>query len=386
MFTRLGGLFAASLLLSGYYYLYLDVLSSGLTHYLSRIVLVHKALSFAAVVAYLFDFRVKRRFRIYEIIFIMFFAFSALVFLLKSSALGFEDILFLNTITCILPCLVLKAKGHDRLVAFLDSCLFVLTVQVLLDIYLIDYSGYALWAERPFVGGMGNPSIFGYVCVLSAIYILFLRRNHFSNMFYVPVVVFGVVKSNSLLSLVLLLVVFVVWALRQEEVWVKFATCLGVIFSAFWGWGILGDHALYKIRTAANVILGDGGDGSISITGRVGLYVSYFSDFQSDFLGNIFFGDLRRPYAGLDSQVITYFASFGIVIGSLFFVAYFMCIGSFWRHRSGFGFFMVCLLMVTAFSFLTNRMLDYYPVPLLLFIAVAAAQSSGELQYGKSFA
>lgn len=70
-----------------------------------------------------------------------------------------------------------------------------------------------------------------------------------------------------------------------------------------------------------------------------------------------------------DSQFLTYFSSFGFLISSLFFMVIFVAlIRSMILREHRFAFVLMLLFF---FAFMTNRILDYYPVPFFMFLIMA---------------
>lgn len=300
---------------------------------------------------------------------VAFFFISALtIFFLKGILLGFDDGMFLNTFLCLIPFLVLRLRrGRETVVFFFECCLFILIFQIFLD-QIIYWAGSSLWENQAFVGGVGNPSSFGLLCNLLLCYVLFERRATFSSALFAFVLAYGVCRSNSLLALISLVLVLGFYFFERRS-WSRFAYVLAVFsFSVYLGGQA---HLFYKIDSLAGLALEGDVGGSASVSTRLHIHYEFLDNLLSNPLDALFYGFTNKAYMAYDSQFLTYFSSFGLLFSLLFFLSFFLVL-----LRCLFGgvdYFVFVALLIFSLTFLPNRILDYYPIPIFFALLVVLA-------------
>ncbi|TEQ04924.1 hypothetical protein IPC65_16185 [Pseudomonas aeruginosa] len=119
--------------------------------------------------------------------------------------------------------------------------------------------------------------------------------------------------TSSMLPVLLLTFITVAWGMLRSGV--KFAIlCLSValLFMVFSD-QILSDHLRYKLASMVGVIDGSQADSSASVSVRVKIHKEYLESLGRDVPGFLFYGFSERYYNGVDSQLITYLSSFGLL-------------------------------------------------------------------------
>lgn len=327
-----------------------------------------------------------------ELWFLMLFFISAFaLFFLKGFWGGFDDGMFLNAFLCIVPFLMFRLRqGREAVVFFFECCLLILIFQVFLEQF-IYWSGNSLWENRAFVGGLGNPSSFGLLCNVLLCYVLFERRAAFLSAFFAFVLAYGVCRSNSLLALISFILVLVFYFLEYRSL-KRFAFVLAVFsFSVYLGGQA---HLFYKLDSFVDLafegvdglvdeevggLVNEAVGGSVSISTRVHIHYEYLDNFLSRPVEAVFYGFTKKAYMAYDSQLLTYLSSFGLLFSLLFFLSFslvlFRCL------PNGSGRFVFVALFIFGLAFLTNRILDYYPMP--IFFALLMVLASDDCSYNR---
>ncbi|HBO9564487.1 TPA: hypothetical protein L5E96_004665 [Pseudomonas aeruginosa] len=255
----------------------------------------------------------RSSFRLEEILVLAFLIFGLLVILLKTMFSQEGDWMYVNTLMCAIPLLLLRVRENlARFIFFFECCLLVLVLQVVGEFFIYFY-GKSLWENKAFIGGLGNPSSFGILCDLLIAYLLFWRKKSFYSFFAFFLLCAGVVMTSSMLPVLLLTFITVAWGMLRSGV--KFAIlCLSValLFMVFSD-QILSDHLRYKLASMVGVIDGSQADSSASVSVRVKIHKEYLESLGRDVPGFLFYGFSERYYNGVDSQLITYLSSFGLL-------------------------------------------------------------------------
>lgn len=312
----------------------------------------------------------------------IFFLIAFVLFFLKGILLGFSGLMFLNAFLCMVPFLFFRLKGgRERVIFFFECCLFILIFQIILD-QLIFWSGNSLWENRAFVGGLGNPSSFGLLCNVLLCYVLFERRAAFSSTLFAFILAYGVCRSNSLLALISLGVVLGFYFFEYRSLR-RFAFVLAIFsFSVYLGGQA---HLFYKFNSLVGLAFEEVGVvegevvGSVSISTRIHIHYEYLDNLFSKPIEAIFYGFTNKAYMAYDSQLLTYLSSFGLLVSLLFFLSFSLVL----LHclSSGSSYFVFVALFIFGLTFLTNRILDYYPMP--IFFALLVVLASDDCSCGR---
>ncbi|TBW56702.1 hypothetical protein EZI54_08630 [Marinobacter halodurans] len=381
MATKAFVFFAAAFLFSNYYYLYFYGFEQGVSlapGYLSFV----KVAGVCFFVMSVFEFRLKTQLRLKELLILTFFVFSAAFFLIKRAYFEVGSDLYLNSILCFLPFAFLEVKNSSRRMLFFEATFWVVIFQTIIDFY-INYRGLSLWDNGAYVGGLGNPSSFGMLCNIVLSYLLFFRKRSWSTIICLPIIMFAIVETKSLFSMVAMLLIFCYffWCLSKIA-WFSITIFGGVGVSTF-GWWFLPSHLKYKIFSLYSLISEGDLSGSQSIFLRFELHRKFFENLSEHFLYTVFFGYPDYYYYGVDSQILTYFGSFGVLLTAFFLGGVFVHLAFSSRDGSARKFYWVSSF-VLCFMFFSNRIIDYYPMPLMFLLLVFGSprREQGDASYG----
>lgn len=370
-FVKVGLVISSILILSNYYYFYFVDFEQGSVTGGGGFVFL-KILGLLLFYFMILSPSFKRHYCLAELTLLLFFFFSILLFFLKRWFFEAKDYLFLNMLICALPFLVFQLRERGRILFFLDACLVVLVFQIFIDI-LVYLNGSSLWENKAFIGGVGNPSSFGFICNIFIAYILFFKRSGFLSFFSFCTLLYGVVMTNSMLSLLLFGGLLVGWGWSRGG---RYLVLLGVIGLGLILAGydrLLSGHLAYKLESLVSLVMGEAGDSSASVSLRVEIHRFFWEQINSNFFEVFLYGYPELHYYNADSQYLSYIGSFG-VLGSLLF--FFGVISSaFFASRRGdkFASFSTVVISMFLLIFFSNRILDYYPVPLFLFLMISSA-------------
>jgi hypothetical protein len=371
--VKTGLALSALLILSNYYYFYFYSFNEGNVEGGGGFALLKIVALFLFYFLILSPF-LKKSFGVETILFILFLLFSICTLFLKRAVWESGDLKYLNTVICAAPFFVLRMnKDFKRIFFFLDMCVVILVGQVFIDIvvFLCDYS---LWRNKAFVGGLGNPSCFGFICNLLISYILFYKRATLFTVFSLCVLSFAVVMTNSMLSVFMLVVIFFLWGAVRGICYLLSCAVVGAALAVVGHTNLLVKHLIYKISSLYGLFAGATGDFSSSVLLRVDIHHLFFEQLSENFFGVLFFGYPDRYYYFADSQFLTYFGSFGIMASLLFFGAMVLSGLTAYSLRSRFGLFSMVAIAMFMLTFCFNRILDYYPVALFLFLICASVR------------
>ena len=269
--------FSAIVILCNYYYFHFYDFSQGVSSaptYFS----LSKVLGVALLTVSIFRFKVKSFMSPRMVSFAIFLIFSSVFVFLKRAHLDLGSDLYLNMIVCALPFLLLKMDENVRsILFFFEASLWVLVLQIGLDIF-IRLNGYSLWENKSFVGGLGNPSSFGMLCNIALSYVLFLRRSSFFSIIFLVFIVFGVAGTKSLFSIASMILVFSYYFWQKNKFAWFLMLLLFCIILLFFGEYFLSGHFGYKFDSLFSLISSGNVEGSRSITARVELYISVYSN------------------------------------------------------------------------------------------------------------
>ncbi|MBU0792305.1 MAG: hypothetical protein KKC55_17860 [Gammaproteobacteria bacterium] len=353
---------AAALLLSPYYFFYFTSFDQGNAD--SPIaVTVFKFIALAVCVIAMFPMSIDRTASYAKLLLASFFAWAVVAFIFKGIFNGFSEFYFINTVLCAIPFLLMRPK-QGAITQFLSSCAIVLAAQVAIDSW-ISYSGNSLWDNGAFVGGVGNPSSFGFLCNLLIAYVVFYRKGRF--VFLVPVLAYGSVMSSSMLSVAMLAAVLLGALLIRLTVKKLIALLFLPVIAAVAAPSAITDHVAYKLASIAPS--DDMESRSISVSGRLDIHAEYANRFSEEPFQALFYG--FEHYIGIDSQVLTYISSFGLLISAFFFIAVSIGMASAFKGKGELNRFVAVALLLFAVSFLSNRLLDYFPVAFFLFAVLS---------------
>lgn len=360
---------SAMLILCNYYYLYFYDFSqgvSGANGYFGFIKFLGLAFFYVAMLT----LRIRRSLALLDFLIFMFLFFFTVIFSLKALAIGRNGLLFANMLICAIPFFIFKRRlGRKGVIFFLDSCLLVLVSQVFIDamIYANDLS---LWNNKAFIGGLGNPTSFGFLSVILIAYVLFVKKLTIYPLMAVFVLSAGVLMTSSMLSVLLLLGIFMAWFFRGKKIFTFLFLSLAGLIILFVTEPLLSEHLAYKLRSLVSIFSGEIETQSASVSLRVQMHSLFIEKISEGPLQVMFFGYSGPSYYAADSQYLTYIGSFGFAASAIFFVTLFLKGLQVYRKEDSFCVFSMLVIFLYLIAFLSNRVLDYYPIPLFLFIVM----------------
>ena len=367
---------SSAAVLCNYYYLYFISFTEGESESGSYGLL--KIIGIACVCVALLRPAICTKYVLEKAILIALLLIATLIFLFKAVALGLSDAMFLNTVLCLMPLLIFRWRDAGRRVdVFFECCLLVMLLQVCIDFY-IYFANLSIWENKAFIGGLGNPSSFGLVCNMLIAYILFERRPKVSSVLYFLGLCVGVVMTSSMLSSIALGLVLVAWVAQRLSLKKIMLILIGAIALPVVVMNFASDHLVYKMNSAINIFDDSpSSDSSRSVSLRVEIHKTYLDNLEKNPLQGVLYGFDDSSYMKFDSQILTYASSFGFVYTLLFFavITLFMLKSAIRKD-----YFSTLCLLLFSITFATNRILDYYPLPLFLGLIIAISSSRSRMR------
>lgn len=364
--------------LSVYYLNYSAEFDEGEATGVNTATLLTRALSVALIVAPLFPLRLKLGSAMLLTLVWLGSCVSMLVAVGASG--GINDSLFFNTVLQ-LPVLVAltSTQWHVDHVRWLRFMAIMLALQAVFDtvIWLSDTS---LWLSAAFVGGVGNPSSFGMLCsVLFAFCVLHPRAGR-GRWLLALTLGAAAVMSKALFAVLAVTVVSAVWLAYSWRAATLATIAIAVVVAVgpamLEGEDTEGVGLIAHKLSAAGALIGlldYDVDSSASVSLRIEMHQQTMSAIAAQPM-RLVWGHLEgKPYWPMDSQVLTYLGSFGAPMLLAFMALNFFWLALAWRHRPDDGGFTLWSLGLFSLIFLTNRILDYFPVATLYFLLVTMA-------------
>jgi hypothetical protein len=293
-----------------------------------------------------------------------------------------NDTFFLNT-ALQLP--VLLALNGTRLrvdyARWLRFIVCFVALEAMIDVIVVA-NGSALWISGAFVGGVGNPSSFGLICAIACAFCLLNPRAGWGRRPLGIGLAGAAIMTKSLFAVLAIAIIAVIWASRS---WRRFigSAVLGCVLSVatyYFALGGLDDEdpsfLANKLR-AAGALLGFVSydvDSSDSVSERLEIHRRTYAAVRDE-PWQFLYGHLHgQVYWPMDSQVLTYFGSFGIAMLLAFLLIHTLWTRRAWLNAKNDGGFSFVALLLFSLIFLTNRILDYFPVASLYFLCVMSAR------------
>lgn len=366
---------AALLVLGNYYYMYFTGVnpqdgameSGGVFRYVKVLALL---VFFTAIL----EPRVKIRLCFAELLLGAFFIASLVYFLAAWDSWDSGGLLYFNMVICALPLLIFPlTPDFEKIRYFFDTSAVILIVQIGIDV-LVYLSGGSIWANKAFIGGLGNPSSFGVLCNMFVAYILFYRGLSPGWLVALCVLSAGILMTSSLLSIFLLGLIFAIWAWSRGAHYLLLSVLLGAVVIMSVGERLLSDHLMYKVSSFFDLFGRGLSDSSASVYYRSELYGLFVEHLSANFFGVLLYGYPDTYYYSVDSQYLAYIASFGAFVAFVFFLAVGLTALAAYRRRDKYGVFCAVVIAIFMVVFFSNRILDYYPIPLFFFLLIASAR------------
>lgn len=295
----------------------------------------------------------------------------------------FKDYFFLNTFLSL--SYLLFTSGRSVLIR--DSLFYGIVVALfiggVIDVFAYYYD-FSIWDEKSFVGGLGNPSSFGLFCNISIAWLLFSNYSiikidfklRFLFVFFLSLFSVFSFSLFALLNLVIIYLgyfyfssfkvrlnmisisvfVFLFLYLMLDVISINLDDLLRFIEHKIMGVGNFLGLVDYKVNA-----------GSVSV--RIHIHEQAAFYFNKYWLSMIFGHPNKISYFINDSQFLTYSLSFGFPVLILFLILnfWFIYLALLSKEKFYLLFFISFLLI-----FLTNRILDYFPVALIYFTVISS--------------
>lgn len=336
-----------------YYYLYFIPFNQGLNSSVGLFVIAKIIVTLLIFVSFkASDIKPDYKMIIPGLVLVLFFGIAMIR---KSNS----DTLFLNYLNFALLIPLFKTQSiREKAQKSFNIISYVLVLQVVIDILLVDIFKIYLWDEKIFIGGFGNPSTFAFFCLFSFLWIISRERYKYLDFILGTVLLYGIVRSSALFIYLLVFINLALLFILDLEKKIKNLTwiCISSIVLAIGR----GDYLIYKIYSifhwlgwTSKPFLSD------SVTVRVKNYKTIMNQ-GIDFIG--------FKYLGVDSQYITILISFGIVGAIILLYPVLKNLIILIKNRKIDDLFLFIMFLNFILIFFNNRILDYYPVSYLYFI------------------
>ncbi|AKE52345.1 hypothetical protein [Kangiella geojedonensis] len=334
-------------------------------------ILLLKIVSVAAFILLYFDWRsIFQKKRAVQYILLIVVLWGLIFLVTKSLYLGQPDLKYFNLLLTLLPfCLLANRNQEVEVYTLLNSLVFVVSIQILIDIYIF-INGFSLWENNAFIGGVGNANAFGFICNICLSYLLYYKQKSFHRYVLIVLISFGILFTVSMMSVLFMLLNFTLYFTRKNLLLtiIVLLTSIAVLFSTYEL--LLPEHLKFKFESLLALLSGDTATGSRSVSLRVEIYNTFFENIERATIHVIFFGYENIAYYIADSQYLTYIGSFGLLWSVCFFslIFYYLYI-SIVKNKS---FFWTVVFIQFVLFFFVNRALDYFPIGLILGLAISS--------------
>jgi hypothetical protein len=292
-----------------------------------------------------------------------------------------NDSLYFNTLLQ-LPLLIALA-GTRRQFDYPSCVRFVVGVLVvqLMGDAVLRLAGISLWQSYAFVGGVGNPSSFALLCAIGMAFCIFYPEGVRWRWPLAVLLGLGALQTKAMFGAFAIALILLVWA---GSSWRR--ASIGVFFCAIAATSALAliqgevgkrergflEHKLTAAAAFAGLAEYDVGS-SASVSQRVEMHQRTIAEIFDE-PSRLLWGHLGGlPYWPMDSELLTYLGSFGLPFVTALMMTQVYFTWCAWRTRKVDGGFHALALLLFGFIFLTNRVLDYYPIVMIYFVIVTGS-------------
>jgi len=359
------------LILTNYYYIYFYEFKQG-TSGAGGLFSLIRFFAIGLLISQLYQPIILTTYKKWHLYLIIFCFTGGTITLAKSMVLDTTaGMMVANILICAIPATMLKPHPEtQRFWFFLDCCKNILSLEVIID-YAVYLANASIWENKAFIGGVGNPSSFGITCCIFLAYTLFCKPRTSINLAAGSLLAFGALKTNALLPTLLLATMILCSLIIRPSKSVLAISLLFIGALITIPNSVTDGHTAYKLESLIEAGAGETSSNiSQSVSLRETIHRDYLDKITEHPIITTLVGDINQPYVGVDSQVLTYLSSFG-VLTSLFFLLYTVNFGvtSLQLHGRQ-RYFMLAAVAVYSTTFIFNRILDYYPMA-LFFILLA---------------
>lgn len=253
----------------------------------------------------------------------------------------------------------------------------IVTIQLFVDPVVRVHSNVA-WENLAYIGGMGNPNVFGIFLVASGIashFFLPPRLRHLSIPLFLATMLTGSLVS-AIVGLVCLGFHLVILARRVSSKITILLLCVAVPVAAYAvSSGHVSnvrsmEHVLGKLSSLRDLVSGDyQPESSLSISGRLVFLLTGLGMMAESPLSLVFGHPAFIPMYNGDGLWTSYLVSFGFPVVLLFLAANMFVFYRGIVSKSPDLLFSSWIVAISMVFFVTNRILDYWPSALLYFLA-----------------
>lgn len=294
---------------------------------------------------------------------LLIFGFIGIAIILRIPFLNSEDSQFLNVFIS-LPLLFGLGPSNNRDFQGFDRFLLIIFgIWIIIDSYFY-LSANSLWHNSAFIGGIGNPSSYGFVLIyIFEVASQGLKKK--SIRFFIKIIAAAVLLLTQALMPILVLIFIQIFKLNKIIIFSILIIFIYVSSQIDFILELLPNvHWNYKLEALIEFIKTlDYSNTSLSISTRIEFFegVKLLNKDVMTFLT----GGVNNTYYNFgDSQMITYVTSFGVPL-FLIFVFY---LGRLYikAKNTSLKYFIISFLLIL----ITNRILDYWPIAIIIFISI----------------
>ena len=294
---------------------------------------------------------------------ITFFITYLVIVILRFPFYESRDIMFLNTFIALPllmgfgPSTAEDFKRFDRLL------LWMLLSWIFVDSFFY-FSGNSLWNNKAFIGGIGNPSSYGFLLIYIYEIAIFEIKNKRLR-FFIRLLIFTIILLSQALMPLLVFIIIQFIKLPKKIIFLTLTILffIGSQLDLFFEF-LPDEHWKFKLVALVDFLKNsDVSNTNLSISTRIEFFegIKLLNSDVSTFL----FGNVNDTfYNSGDSQYVTYLTSFGIPLFLLFIFA----LGKLYikAKNTSLKHFIIAFLLIL----LTNRILDYWPIAIIIFISI----------------
>lgn len=277
--------------------------------------------------------------------------------------------------------------GHDNLyIVTWKIIVAVVFIQLLLDPIFKAYTEVS-WSNSAFIGGMGNPNVFGLFLIVSGIACSILLSSRFKYMsivlFLSTVLTGSLVTSIIGLSCFFLQISYLLFRSPVKSLFFIIAPLTILIVSKKYVDYIAINHALNKFIALLQFASGKYESGSESITARTDYFENGLNLVADSPLSLMFGHPGFMPMYNGDGLWVSFFVTYGLPVTLCFFVVNLLLCYRGVISRSPDLLFSSCVIIVMLVYFITNRILDYWPAALIYMLAFTYLATKGVRRAGR---
>jgi hypothetical protein len=253
----------------------------------------------------------------------------------------------------------------------------IIAIQLIIEPFL--RANYRIWENGAFIGGVGNPNSFGVMLILSGIFfIIFFSRSYikYIGLLLILSTIFTGSLASVVASAILLFVILTKFNNKGLLICMILIITVPIIYLGSYMEDIASlVHLLGKSQSLLEALLFEGNQGSESISLRAE-YTMNGLNMLIEYPVSIIFGHPNfLPMYNGDGLVISFLVTFGLPFTLYFICVNFYLLAKSFKSKNASVLFSSLGLMVFLIFFISNRILDYWPMslPYFLFLSFLAS-------------